>query len=290
MNRLILIPVLIFSLTGAANAQKSVKSMKMYVDKKLSEVVTYNPDGHVLSRETLLSDDPQVWFKEVMMYRGKLLDKSSHYIGGANIADYEYFYNEKSQLERRRERQNDSVSGVTYFEFHETDRLQLETNYIGKTKKIITGYSYNSQGLVTRRTESIVEEGSNLVLAEEYYYDKAGHMERMIGLNGNDTLSDISYAYDEAGRRIRQYVYSHGDTTLTIEWEYKKDKTQPSVEKHKANGFVVRQTASKYNKTGLKKREKTTEYRVFSGNMKPQKTTKKFKYTWYSSENSADVK
>ncbi len=272
------------------HGQKQVKSMTLTMNGKLTEKVFYTENGAISSRETLLSEDPAVWFKEIYQFSNNLPIRSEHFVNGMNIAGYEFFYNEKNQMERRREKQNDSVTGVTYFVYGDNGMLESETNYMGKYKKILTSYGYNAAGLVTSRTESITEPDADMVLSEQYFYNKNGQMELAIGMNGADTVSDIRYQWDQLGRRITQFVLNHGDTSLAVEWEYRGNSARPCIERHKANGFVVRQTKTKYNSAGLKKRERIVEFRVFSGNMKPEKMKKIYKYTWYPASENNDGK
>lgn len=269
------------------HAQNSMKSLKIYENRKLTQIALYNEAGKLTEKQMLLSSDPDIWFRETNTYQNGILLRSDHYIDNALMFSFEYFYNEKLMPERRRERRNDSVTALTIFDYQESDKLMIETHYGENNKHQVYTYSYNAAGLVTRRSESVSEPGVNMVLAEEYSYDKSGNMIQSVSLNDNDTISDIHYTYDALRRRTAQYVINHRDTMLSIIWTYRGNELNPSAETHFANGFVVRKTTFKYCSNGLKKRERIIEYRVFSGNMHPERTKRKFRYTWHKNVQNA---
>lgn len=263
-------------------AQNNAKTMKLYVNKKLSEKAEYSSDGKLKMRETLVNDGPEMWFKEVNVYSGGLLQESEHYLNGQIITGFEYFYNERNQIELRSEKENDSAVGYTFFEYNDAGNIISETSYSKKDKNTRIDYLYNVNGLVLQRTESIIDSSRSINLSEAYEYNSDGMLIRIVGLNNTDTLSDIRYSYNDNGNKTAQYVISHGDTALVVLWKYKKGMSLPCLEQHLVDGYIVRQTKTKYNKAGLKKQEKTTEYRIFTRKSKPEKTIKKFEYTWYN--------
>ncbi len=272
--------LLVFVAVGST-AQNKVKTMKLFVNKKISEKAEYNSDGKLNTRETLVNDVPEMWFKEVNVYSANMLQESEHYLNGQRITGFEYFYNEYNQIERRSEKENDSVVGYTYFEYNDSRAIVSETNYSEGDKNTRTDYHYNANGLVCQRSESIIDQDGAVILSESYEYNSNGLLVRVVGLNKTDTLSDIRYSYNANGNKTGQYVISHSDTALVVQWNYKKGMNLPFSEQHVVDGLIVRQTKIKYNKAGLKKQEKTTEYRIFTGKLKPETTIKKFEYTWY---------
>jgi len=279
MNKItFLILFLAFACTSAA--QDTVFTVRVYQKKQLIERRSYGINGNLLAKDTRLNEEPSLWFREFMIYdKGKLI-RSGHYIDDADITDYSYSYNEKGQLEKKRETKQGIVTGETFYKYNRNGLLIEEEAYIGKRKKITTDYEYNMEGLVTKRSENIVDSNKSMSLSELYFYNGAGKIIRMVGMNGSDTISDFRYAYDKFGFRLRQDVISHGDTTLSIEWIYGRNGALPAVEKHWADGFVVRKTVNHFNRTGRKRKEIITEYRVYSGKMNPEKTVKKFRYDW----------
>jgi len=282
MTKSIVFIILLVFLAENIFAQKQAKTMNMFVNKKLSEKAEYNSDGKLQMRETLVNDDPEMWFKEVNVFSGGLLQESEHYLNGQIITGFEYFYNEYNQVELRSEKENDSAVGFTYFEYNDAGSIVSETSFSKEDKNTKTDYHYNANGLVGLRTESIIDNDGSSNLSEVYEYNNRGLLIRVVGLNNADTLSDIRYSYNDKGNKTAQYVISHGDTALVVQWKYKKGIALPFSEQHLVDGFIVRQTKTKYNKTGLKKQEKTTEYRIFTGKLKPETTVKKYEYTWYN--------
>lgn len=280
MMKTITFLILLSAFAIAGYAQDTVFSVRVFEQKKLVEKRSYGIHGNLLAKETRLNEDPELWFREFMIYdQGKLI-RSGHYIDEANVTDYSYTYNSKELLEKKRESKLGLVSGETFYKYNSKGRLIEEEAYYGKRKKIISGYDYTPEGLVKERTELITDSNKSMTLSDLYYYNNDGKIIRMVGLNGADTISDFRYVYDQFGFRLRQDVISHGDTTLSIVWVYGRNGSHPMIEKHLADGYVVRKTKNFFNKAGRKKKEVITEYRVYSGKMKPEKTIRKYRYYW----------
>ncbi|KAF5036287.1 hypothetical protein DSECCO2_576650 [anaerobic digester metagenome] len=272
--------VLLAASAMAGYAQDTVFTVRVFEKKQMVERRSYGIHGNLMKKETLLSKDPLLWFREFMIYdKGKLI-RSGHYIDDADVTDYSYEYNDKGKLEKKRETKQGVVSGETFYKYNEKGWQTEEEAYVGKRKKIVTSYEYTPEGLVKKRTENITDSNRNMILSELYFYNTDGKILRMVGMNGEDTISDIRYTYDQFGFKLRQDVISHGDTTLTVVWLYGRNGSHPVIEKHVADGYVVRQTKNFFNKDGRIKKEIIMEYRVYSGKMKPEKTIRKYRYYW----------
>jgi len=280
MMKTITFLILLSALTISGYAQDTVFSVRVFEQKKLVEKRSYGIHGNLLTKETRLNEEPELWFREFMIYdKGKLI-RSGHYIDEVDVTDYSYTYNDKGLLEKKRESKQGLVTGETFYKYNNAGKLIEEEAYFGKRKKIISSYDYTPEGLVKERTEIITDSNRTMTLSELYSYNPDGKMLRMVGMNGSDTISDIRYKYDQFGFRLGQDVISHGDTTLSIVWVYGRNGSHPTIEKHLADGFVVRKTKNFFNKAGRKKKEVITEYRVYSGKMKPEKTVRKYSYYW----------
>ena len=280
MMKTVILLVLLAASAIAGYAQDTVFTVRVFEKKQMVERRSYGIHGNLMAKETRLSEEPLLWFREFMIYdKGKLI-RSGHYIDDTDVTDYSYEYNEKGKLEKKRETKQGVVSGETFYKYNEKGWLTEEESYVGKRKKIITSYDYTPEGLVKKRTENITDSNKIMVLSELYFYNIDGKIIRMVGMNGADTISDIRYTYDQFGFKLRQDVISHGDTTLTVEWLYGRNGSHPMVEKHLADGYVVRKTKNFFNKDGRIKKEIIMEYRVYSGKMKPEKTIRKYRYFW----------
>ncbi len=272
--------VLLAASAIAGYAQDTVFTVRVYEKKQMVERRSYGIHGNMMAKETRLSEEPLLWFREFMIYdKGKLI-RSGHYIDDTDVTDYSYEYNEKGKLEKKRETKQGVVSGETFYQYNEKGWLTEEESYVGKRKKIVTDYDYTLEGLVKKRTENISDSNRIMVLSELYFYNIDGKIIRMVGMNGDDTISDIRYTYDQFGFKLRQDVISHSDTTLSVVWLYGRNGSHPMIEKHMADGYVVRKTKNFFNKEGRIKKEIIMEYRVYSGKMKPEKTIRKYRYFW----------
>lgn len=266
----------------ALSAQDTVLSVQVFKKKQLVEKRSYGIDGNLLQRHTKLSDDPELWFKEFMVYDHKKLIRSGSSVNGdpSTITDYTYFYNDNGKLEKKREAKEGLVSGETFYTYNDEGWLIGEKSYIGKRKQMDILYEYDFLGRVIQRKETITDSNRVNTMSEQKKYNDLGKVVRVVGLHDKDTVSDIRYTYDQFGIKLQQDVIAGGDTTLTIVWYYGRSGMHPVKEVHKADGYIVRSTTFKYNKNGRKKRETTTEYRVFSGRMKPEKSVKTYEYKW----------
>jgi len=280
MMKTVTLLVLLAASAIAGYAQDTVFTVRVYEKKQMVERRSYGIHGNMMAKETRLSEEPLLWFREFMIYdKGKLI-RSGHYIDDTDVTDYSYEYNEKGKLEKKRETKQGVVSGETFYKYNEKGWLTEEESYVGKRKKIVTDYDYTLEGLVKKRTENISDSNRIMVLSELYFYNIDGKIIRMVGMNGDDTISDIRYTYDQFGFKLRQDVISHSDTTLSVVWLYGRNGSHPMIEKHMADGYVVRKTKNFFNKEGRIKKEIIMEYRVYSGKMKPEKTIRKYRYFW----------
>ncbi|HPS84226.1 MAG TPA: hypothetical protein PLA88_07920 [Bacteroidales bacterium] len=280
MMKTVTLLVLLAASAIAGYAQDTVFTVRVYEKKQMVERRSYGIHGNMMAKETRLSEEPLLWFREFMIYdKGKLI-RSGHYIDDTDVTDYSYEYNEKGKLEKKRETKQGVVSGETFYQYNEKGWLTEEESYVGKRKKIVTDYDYTLEGLVKKRTENISDSNRIMVLSELYFYNIDGKIIRMVGMNGDDTISDIRYTYDQFGFKLRQDVISHSDTTLSVVWLYGRNGSHPMIEKHMADGYVVRKTKNFFNKEGRIKKEIIMEYRVYSGKMKPEKTIRKYRYFW----------
>lgn len=280
MMKTITFLVFIAAIAIAGNAQDTVFTVRVFEKKQMVERRSYGIHGNLMSKETRLSEEPLLWFREFMIYdKGKLI-RSGHYIDDTDVTDYSYEYNEKGKLEKKRETKQGVVSGETFYKYNEKGWLTEEESYVGKRKKIVTDYDYTLEGLVKKRTENISDSNRIMVLSELYFYNIDGKIIRMVGMNGEDTISDIRYTYDKFGFKLRQDVISHGDTTLTVKWKYGRNGSRPVLEQHWADGYVVRETKNFFTSKGRIKKEVIVEYRIYSGKMKPEKTIRKYRYFW----------
>jgi len=266
----------------AVLAQDTVLTVQVFKNKQLIEKRNFGIDGNLLQRHTKLSDDPELWFREFYVYDHKKLIRSGSSVNGdpSTITDYSYSYNDKGKLVKKREAKEGLVSGETFYSYNDNGWLVNEKSYIGKRKQIEIVYSYDLLGRVIQRTETITDSFRVHAMSELKQYNDLGKVVRVVGLYEKDTMSDIRFRYDQYGIKLQQDVIAGGDTTLTIAWYYGHSGSHPVREVHKADGFVVRSTRFFYYKNGRKKREVTMEYRVFSGRMKPEKSVKKYEYTW----------
>ncbi|MDX9931920.1 MAG: hypothetical protein RB294_05000, partial [Bacteroidales bacterium] len=142
MMKTITFLVFIAAIAIAGNAQDTVFTVRVFEKKNLVERRSYGIHGNLLAKETCLSNDPLLWFREFMIYdKGKLI-RSGHYINESDVTDYSYSYNDKGKLEKKRESQKGIVSGETFYKYNEKGWLVEEEAYHGKRKKIVTVYEY----------------------------------------------------------------------------------------------------------------------------------------------------
>jgi len=261
-------------------AQDAVLTVRVFEKKKLVERKVYGINANLLEKETLINKEPEIWFCEKMSYENGRLIKSVHFVDGADTTFYLYEYNDRGKTIKKIETKNGEVVGEVSFLYDDKGRLINENNLMGKRKSISVSYEYNNEGLLIKRNENIADSSKNINLSEFYYYNPDKKMTRVIGVNNNDTISDIRFEYDKFGFKLKQNVILHGDTTLTVEWKYGPNGSKPIIERHLSDGYVVRQTINRFNKSNRIKKEITTEYRIYSGKMKPEKTVRKYKYFW----------
>ena len=277
---LILLLVLVIALSIQAKTQ-SIKSEIIKKNKVITQKTLYFSSGHIQERSILLKQNPGQWYKVLNIYNDTTLIKSSHYLNGINLADYEYFYNEYNLLERRRERQYDSVTGVTYYEYNDKQELRNESIYNIYGKKIRIDYEYREDGKVSSRTENILEDDASIFITEIFSYNKNGLLTKSTQLNGVDTSSVHVYTYDEEQRCTAMLHMSKTDTLNRIEWTYKKNSNNASKEIHFSSGYLVRKEIYKYNCKGFIRKEIINDYRVFSTIPAPKKVVFKHKYEYY---------
>ncbi|MPL98539.1 hypothetical protein SDC9_44745 [bioreactor metagenome] len=279
MNKIFFL-IVFLSASAAMQAQDTVFTVKVFENKQLTEKKSFGINGNLLGHSTRLNDDPELWFYEYMFYDNGHLARSEHFTDKSDMTVFTYTYNDRNKLQKKTESRAGSVVGETEYFYNNNGWIVKEITNSGNRKQITTNYEYTLTGLVNMRSETIVDSSKTMILAELYEYNADGKINRMIGLNGSDTIYDFHYTYDKFGFKLRQDVISHGDTTLTIEWVYGKNGSYPMLEKHLSDGLVVRKTKTAFNREGRKKKETVTEYRIFSGKMKPEKTVRKFRYDW----------
>ena len=87
--------VLLAASAIAGYAQDTVFTVRVYEKKQMVERRSYGIHGNMMAKETRLSEEPLLWFREFMIYdKGKLI-RSGHYIDDTDVTDYSYEYNEK---------------------------------------------------------------------------------------------------------------------------------------------------------------------------------------------------
>lgn len=283
----ILLLVFILSFSIKASTQ-NIKSEIIKKNKVITQKTLYLPSGMIKERSILLKQNSGQWYKVLNIYDDTTLIKSSHYLNGINLADYEYFYNEYNLLERRRECQYDSVTGVTYYEYNEKQELRNESIYNIYGKKIRIDYEYREDGKISSRVENILEDDASIFITEIFTYDKDGLLIKSTQLNGVDTSSVHLYTYDEEQRCIEMLHLSKTDTLNRIEWVYKKNSNKLSKEFHFFQGYLVRKEVSRYNCKGLIRKKIINDYRMFPNIPAPKKVVFKYKYKYF--ENNKDEK
>lgn len=300
MRHLILI-TLWTGFLGSAFSQ-SVKNIIVKQDGQTIRTETYNPIGLLTERYTMIQGSPTMEFLEVFLYQGALKVHSSHYLNGLNMGDYEYSYDEKGNITRIREKLNDSVIGVTYYEYNEHFIVRESKSYSTDGSRTTITYSYNSSDQLAE--ELIVQMDSNeFMLRNVYIYGKEGLKDRSIVVRNISDTSEIRiFSFDSNQRPDREWILAGNDTLAEIRYFYKTNNKrqlkrwqrnssgemvpiakQRLIKKLYLNSYgeIVRNERFKHNRYASIRKEIYIDYRIFDNIDASRKTVLRYKYKYW---------
>lgn len=285
-----------------ASVAQSVQTIRIKKNREVISTEKYSPIGLLQERVTILSINPNIEFKELFQYQGSLMVLSSNWLNAVNTADYEYSYDDKGNIVRIREKQNDSVTAVTYYEYDESFRVRESKSYAKDGRRTVITYIYNNNDQLAE--ELIVQmDSSEFMLRNVYIYGKEGLQDREIIIrNASDTSEVRVFRFDIKQQTKREWVLSGQDTLAEIRYFYKTNNkrvdrrlqqnsysnseqngSQHIVKKLYLNpyGEIVRNERFKYNRFGRIRKEIYIDYRVYSTSDESKKTVLRYIYKYW---------
>lgn len=289
-------------LLAATSIGQTVQTIRIKQNGTVICTEQYDPLQNIRERVTLLSESPKIEFKEVFQYQGTLMVLSSNWLNASNTADYEYSYDDKGHVVRIREKQNDSVIGVTYYEYDEFFRVRESKSYAKDGRRTVITYVYNNSNQLAE--ELIVQmDSTEFMLRNVYVYGKEGLQDRAIVIrNASDTAEVRVFRFDARQQTEREWILSGKDTLAEIRYYYKTNNKrvakrlvrnpnghierlgpQRIVKKLYLNpyGEIVRNERFKYNRYGRIRKEIYIDYRVYSNSDDSKKTVLRYRYKYW---------